>query len=416
MRKSIIIILLFISFTVVSQQVFRTQVFLPSIKTLRAALQGQPFVLPVMQLNGTDKLVISFDELSHEAHSYSYKVIHCNADWKQSSLNSNEYISGFPTAIITDAQLSLNTTVLYTHYAFSLPNDDMSFKVSGNYVVQVYEDNEQDKPVAQACFSIVEPHVGISVKVRGNTDTELSGSLQQLDFDLNFGGYTVRDPGTEIKVTVRQNNRTDNEVTDLQPTFYGTGKLSYINNKSLIFDGGAEYHRFDISNVYAAGAGVDRIKYNRVHYDAYLNEDRIMADKPYQQDMDVNGKYIINLQNSDADSVEADYMSVNFFLPVKNPFFDGQLYLGGEFNHNLMNDVNRMKYDGETGMYYQTILLKQGGYNYQYWFVPKGGSAATTRRVEGSFWQTQNEYTIYVYHRPWGERYDRLIAVKDILQ
>ena len=33
-------------------------------------------------------------------------------------------------------------------------------------------------------------------------------------------------------------------------------------------------------------------------------------------------------------------------------------------------------------------------------------------KVEGSFWQTGNEYTIYVYHRPWGERYDKLIGVK----
>lgn len=396
------------------QTIYRTRVFQPNIKTLQIGLQGQRFVLPVLTLNGSEKLVVSFDEMSHDAHSYSYRVIHCNADWTQSSLNTSEYLSGFPSSSITDAQVSLNTTFLYTHYAFSLPNDDMSFKVSGNYVLQIYEDNQQDAPIAQACFSIVEPRVSISAKVRGNTDTELSGSLQQLDFDLNFGGYMVRDPGTEIKAIVRQNNRTDNEVRDLQPTYFGAGKLSYINNRALIFDGGAEYHRFDISNVYAAGAGLDRIKYNRPHYEAYLNEDRIMADKPYQQDMDVNGKFVINVQNSDADSIEADYMNVNFFLPVKSPFFDGQLYLGGEFNHNLMDDTNRLKYDGETGMYYQSILLKQGGYNYQYWFVPKGGQSATTRRVEGSYWQTQNKYSIYIYHRGWGERYDKLIGVKDI--
>ena len=414
MRKLIIAALLFMGVHAVSQQVYRTQVFQPAVKTLQIGLMGQRFVLPVLQLNSSEKLLVSFDEMSHDAHSYSYRVIHCNADWTQSSLNTGEYLAGFPTSTITDAQVSLNTTFLYTHYAFNLPNDDMSFKVSGNYVVQIYEDNQQDTPIAQACFSIVEPHVSISAKVRGNTDTELSGALQQLDFDLNFGGYTVRDPGTEIKVTVRQNNRIDNEVRDLQPTYYGAGKLSYINNKALIFDGGTEYHRFDISNVYAAGAGLDRIKYNRPHYEAYLNEDRIMADKPYQQDMDVNGKFVINLQSSDADSIEADYMYVHFFLPTKNPFFDGQLYLGGGFNHNLMNETNRMKYDGETGMYYQTILLKQGGYNYQYWFVPKSDQKATTRRVDGSYWQTQNEYTIYVYHRAWGERYDKLIGIKDL--
>jgi len=128
----------------------------------------------------------------------------------------------------------------------------------------------------------------------------------------------------------------------------------------------------------------------------------------------VNGKYIVNLQSSDNDDVEADYMYVNFSLPTNQPFFDGQLYLGGEYNYNLMNDANRLKYDGTEGKYYQSVLLKQGGYNYQYWFVPKGERKATSCRVDGSYWQTQNEYTIYVYQRAWGERYDKLIGVKDI--
>ena len=65
-------------------------------------------------------------------------------------------------------------------------------------------------------------------------------------------------------------------------------------------------------------------------------------------------------------------------------------------------------------MYYASLLLKQGGYNYQYWFVQKGAKKANVEKVEGSYWQTGNEYTIYVYHRPWGERYDKLVAVKSI--
>lgn len=120
------------------------------------------------------------------------------------------------------------------------------------------------------------------------------------------------------------------------------------------------------------------------------------------------------MQNSSDDNTEADYMLVHFNMPTTEPFFDGQLYLGGEFNYNLMNEANRLKYDNSSASYTQTVLLKQGGYNYQYWFVPKGERKATTKRVDGSYWQTRNEYTIYVYQRPWGERYDKLIGVKGI--
>jgi hypothetical protein len=412
MKKLILGMMSFISLAIMAQTTYRTQIFQPNIKTLQIGVVGVKLGLPIIELAGSQVLQVSFDEMSREAHSYSYKVIHCNADWTPSSLNSNEYLNGFTTANITDYATSLNTTYLYTHYSFLLPNADMGFKISGNYVAIVYEDNKVDSPIAQACFSIVDPHVSISATVRGNTDTELSGRLQQLDFEVALNGYGVRDANEEIKVVVRQNNRIDNQVTELKPTYFTSSTLRYINNKGLIFDGGNEYHRFDISSVYAAGEGVSNIRFTSPHYDAILYDNKIQASQSYQYDLDVHGKFIINMQNAQDDNTEADYMLVHFNLPAKQPFFDGQLYLGGEFNYNQLNNDVRLQYNGKTESYVQSVLLKQGGYNYQYWFVPKGETKASPERVDGSYWQTKNEYTIYVYHRPWGERYDRLVGVK----
>lgn len=406
---------IFVTAGVCSQPGYRTQVFDQNIKTLQTTLDARRNgLMPVLELNGSDVITISFDELSHKAHSYGYKVIHCNADWTPSGITTSEYLNGYTTADITDYVLSVNTTYLYTHYSFQLPNNEMSFKISGNYLIDIYEDNQVDKPVAHVCFSIVEPRVGINATVRGNTDTELNGRLQQVDFDVLLNGYQIREPNTELKVFVRQNNRLDNQVGGVAPTYVSGLKLSYINNKALIFEGGNEYHRFDISSVYAAGQGVDAIRYNQPHYDAFLFENKIQTSRTFIQDQDVNGRYVINLQRSDADDVEADYMWVRFRLQAPQPFFDGQLYLGGEFNYNLLDEISRLKYDNANGVYYQDVLLKQGGYNYQYWFVPKGTTRASAERVDGSYWQARNEYSIYVYHRPWGERYDRLIGVKNV--
>jgi len=411
--KSFLFLISFLScINLYSQLIYRTQIFNPQLKTLQIAMQGEKMGLPIIELNNENSLHISFDEMSHEAHSYSYKVMHCNADWTLSNLNSNEYLSGFTTGNITDFNLSTTTTFLYTHYQITLPNDNMGFKISGNYVLIIYEDNEVEKPLAQACFSILEPRVGISATIRGNTDTELNERLQQLDFEVNLNGYSVRDAASEFKVVIRQNNRLDNQVTNIKPTFLSNSTLSYINNKSLIFDGGYEYHRFDISSVYAAGEGVETIRYNKTRYEALLYPTKIQTSKTYMQEMDVNGKYVVNLQNAQEDNIEADYIVVNFNLAAKQPFFDGQIYLGGEFNFNLMNDVSRMKYDMEKSAYVQSVLLKQGGYNYQYWFLPKGEQKATAEKVEGSYWQTRNEYTIYVYHKAWGERYDKFVGVE----
>lgn len=412
MRKLVVLLASLFCLSLTAQTTYRTQIFQPNIKTLQIGVSGVKLGLPIIELSSSNVLQVSFDEMSHEAHSYSYKVIHCNADWTPSSLNSSEYLSGFTTANITDMATSLNTTYLYTHYSFQLPNNDMGFKVTGNYVVVIYEDNKVDDPIARACFSIVDQRVNIIPTVRGNTDSELNGRLQQLDFEVALNGYTVRDASEEIKVVVRQNNRIDNQVTDIKPTYFTNSSLSYINNRNLIFEGGNEYHRFDISSVYAAGEGVANIVFTRPYYDAFLYDNKIQTSKMYLYDLDVNGKFVINMQKAQDDDTEADYMSVHFNLPAKEPFFDGQLYLGGEFNYNLLNNDVRLRYDGKTESYVQTVLLKQGGYNYQYWFVPKGESKASPARVDGSYWQTKNEYTIYVYHRPWGERYDKLVGVK----
>ena len=71
-----------------------------------------------------------------------------------------------------------------------------------------------------------------------------------------------------------------------------------------------------------------------------------------------------------------------------------------------------MQYDTEQGAYYLTSLVKQGGYDYQYRFLPKGERAASTLRTDGAYWQTQNEYTIYVFYRPFGARADQLVGLQ----
>ncbi len=405
----------FFAATWAQTKVYNTEIFNPNVKTLRYALPNESFNSSLIELNSSDVLEISFDELSHENHFYNYRVLHCNADWTASNLIENEYIDGFISGNITDNSLSEATTVTYTHYRLSIPNSNMQFKISGNYVLQIYEDNQADNIVAQVCFSIVEPKVTISGTVRGNTDTELNRRMQQLDFYVDLAGYPIRDANEELRITVHQNNRIDNQRMNVKPTYFAPSKLSYINNRDLIFEGGSEYHRFDISSVYAASFGMDEIRYNRPYYEAYLTPNTVQNSNVYNYQPDVNGRFVVNHQEAFRDAnIEADYMQVFFTLDTKDPFFDGQVYIGGEFNSNLINESSRMKYDFDNDKYYYIAMLKQGGYNYQYWFVPKGQTKANLEKIEGSFWQTGNEYTIYVYYRPWGERYDRLIGVKTI--
>ena len=394
---------------------FYTQSLHPQIKTLRLLeVDGDVGVRPMLVLGDDRQIEISFDELSHDPHYYSYTVVHCNADWSPSDIHSSEYLQGFTTLDINDYEQSVNTTQIYTHYRFRVPNEDMQLKLSGNYAVLVYEDGDRSRLVAMACFSVVEPLASINARVHANTLLGIKNRYQQLDIEVSFSEGSSQ-LSSETKLVVKQNNRLDNMVYDVKPTYVGTNQLLYSNTRALVFEGGNEYRRFDLSSLYLLGPGVEQIDYDHTYYHALLTPSEVRAEHPYMTDDDVHGQFIVNAERVDNDDTDADYLWVHFSMPQLHPFFDGQLYVGGDFTYNLLDSANRMVYDNDQGCYVYSALLKQGGYNYQYWFVPKGRTKATLMRTDGSHWQTQNEYSIYMYYRPFGQRYDRLVGYQSVV-
>ena len=414
----------------------RTQVFDGDIHTLRmrymievlepSGTVSRPYlVLPESGvIDGSEEentLEISFDEMSHDVHQYSYRVLHCHRDWTESDISSYEYVDGFTTADIVDYEHSMNTQQAYTHYSFVFPNEDMQIKISGNYVLQIYEDGDQENIVAELCFRVVEPLVGIDAIIRANTDIELNGRYQQLDIDIRTVALdNMRDAG-EIKVVVQQNGRQDNQVILHKPTFVEPNRLRYINQKALIFEGGNEYRHFDIYSAYYAGYHVDRIVYKQGEYHALLEVDEIRGTMHknagregtvYLTERDANGQWIINCEKTDYVDTEAEYMWVHWVLPVDQYMTDGPVFVGGDVFDNQMSAQNRMAYDAEQKCYYLYAYLKQGGYDYMYYVWDK--NSASSLPLEGSHWQTDNEYSVWVYHRPFGARYDRLVGGKKL--
>ena len=243
---------------------YHTQILNSNIRTLRMRYvmeasepSGNPsrpyLVLPESGvIDGSEEdntLEISFDELSHDTKQYTYKVLHCDRNWQESQINSYEYIDGFTTNDIVDYELSNNTQQEYTHYWLEFPNADMQLKTSGNYVLQIYQDGDQDQVVAEVCFQVVEPIAEINVNLRHNTDIELSGRYQQLDIDINTSQLALHDVQNVVLV-VTQNGRLDNRVVVDKPTFVEPNRLRYTNQKILIFEGGNEFRRFDTYSTY----------------------------------------------------------------------------------------------------------------------------------------------------------------------
>ena len=381
------------------------------LHTLQVVVNDDPLLPPIMNLGGGNHLEIGFDEFSHEYHRYIYKVEHCNADWSPSTeIFESDYMNGFNGEPIEDYEKSFNTTVLYTHYSLRIPNENISLKLSGNYKLTVYNDEgDEPVPVLTACFSLVEPGVGIGATVSTNTDIDFNKSHQQVDFSVNYGLVKVIDPHRELKNVIMQNRRWDNCVVNPKPNIQAANKIEFTHNRQLIFPAGNEYHKFEILDVHIPTLNVDRMEWFDPYYHATLYPNQTARN--YLYDEDQNGAFIIRNSDDEDVATTCDYVFTHFTL--KSPQLPGgEVYLNGEWTYNRFIPEYRMTYNRETQAYEAPALLKQGYYNYNYLFVPDGETQGNSGRTDGNFYETENEYIILVYHRPNGGRYDKLVGYR----
>lgn len=342
-------------------------------------------------------LEISFDEMSHDPQMYTYSIVHLNRHGDVDELVSGEYLQGFTTKDIVDYTHSFNTSRLYTHYSFTVPNEDMTLTASGNYAIVVYESGYPERRKLVQRFEVVDPQVCISADIRANTDIEFNGRYQQLD--ISIGQLQGGDISREYTIEVRQNGRTDNAIKAPRPTYIESSRMRWQNCRALIFEAGNEYRHIDLYSRMMAGTNVDRIRYDHRDYHAFLFPTLNREHEPYMHEFDADGQFLINAERTEDADTEAEYMWTHFVLPMDEPLLDRAIYVQGEWNQNRCDIRSQMDYDNENRCYYLTTLLKQGGYDFRYTYG------------DGNHWQTENTYHVYVYRHPVSGRYDELVGV-----
>lgn len=410
MKNRIKIIIIFcISFVHLYGQEYKTEPLSSEIHSIQITRNGDFMQLPILDIDEGGLIRLSFDRISEDSFNrLRYKIVHCNADWTPSSLSSIEYNEGFDDNLIEDYASSLNTTIGYTNFRLDIPNQDVSLKLSGNYTIVVYEEDNPNNILLTACFSILDYKVSMNGNMTSQTLIDSNKSHQQISFTINHPDLTFYDPHSELKVYVRQNNRLDNQKINIQPTYIYPNRLVYDQNRSLIFEAGNEYRRFEIPSHRYNGLRVMQTIYKRPYYFTYLYPDKIREGTRYIYDEDQDGKFLIrNAEGSDSD-IEADYFFVNFSLEVEDPFIEN-VYINGNFTNDHFTDKYQMMYNPTEGTYNLALMMKQGAYNYQY-LLEKNIENYTTTGIEGNYYETENEYQVLIYHRPPGQRYDSLIG------
>lgn len=404
-------ILLMVHLRGLSQEDFYTdRIDNENIRTVQLHRSGWDLSYPVIELSGMDKLSLSFDELGDQVSNYNWTLEHCDADWYPSGLANEEFMTGFAQQPIQDYALSFNTYVNYIHYRVEFPNEDVQILLSGNYVIKVFEGYDAGNPVLVRRFSVSESLASIEGRAARPMTDPYRGDGQQVNFIVRLGSLNVNDPYSEIKVAIQQNNRWNMSIRNLKPLFVRGNELDYNHTSENIFKAGNEYRHIDIKSIRYMAEMVQKIEYEPPHYHVYLYPDAARYNARYFYREDLNGRYYIEVQEGVNRETESDYVHAHFSLPADVPWVDGNVYVSGALNNWEFNDINKMVYNFSTKAYELDMLMKQGYYNYEYAFIRDDSRFPDAAFLEGSFYETENDYLVYVYLTTNTSRYDRLIA------
>ncbi|WP_348745980.1 type IX secretion system plug protein domain-containing protein [Tenacibaculum sp. 190524A02b] len=380
-------------------------IYSQTIKSIQLRPAHNPKLFsPIVRLG--EVLELSFDDLDADNKEYMYKVEHMTHDWKPSNLSSNQYIDGFDQNEIINFTNSFNTLQPYTHYSIKIPNANTIITKSGNYLISILDENYEVVFTRRCIFYEDISIVGVAVYRSRNTLQ--SNSEQTVQFSVNHPGLVINNPNQEVKAVLIQNNNWQTSINNIQPIFIKPQQLIYNHTQKTNFLGNNEFLNFDTK--YARNTSLNIAKVERDDlYNSYLFTDESRANRPYTYNPDINGQFIINTLDAQDPITEADYTKVHFSLFLEEPINNKEIYVYGAFNGFKLEEENKMTYNKTNNIYETSIILKQGFYNYSYAVVNKNTINLNT--IDGSFFETENEYTAIIYYRPFGGFYDRVIGI-----
>jgi len=236
---------------------------------------------PVVKIG--EPIHLEFDDLTASEQDYYYKIVHCDYDWTISSLLKSQYLNGVDNQRIINYGNSYNTLQPYSNYKLQIPNNEVRLKVSGNYVLEIY--NSIDQLQFSRRFVVYKDLVSVGGVVKRSRDFDFLNEKQVVQLTINAGATRLVNPKKEVKIAIVQNHHWPTALYDIPPQFI----------------------RYEI---------------------------------PYTYYPDVNGDFVIRTLQGDDISREAEYTNVHFSLPYDEVLGLDNVYIFGKHLNTISGNYH----------------------------------------------------------------------------
>ncbi len=439
------------------------KIFVGNIRTVKFHPVDFPLSEPIVTLGSSTGLSLTFDDVDLDVKNYTYTIQQCNRDWTPNDeLSQFEFLDGFEDEILSEYAFSKTRYSDYIHYSLELPNERIRWKLSGNYVLKIFDDTDEKNLVMTRRFMVSESKVLVTPDVRVAYRNDQSRSHQEVDFDIFAEELILQNATTQITATIYQNGHWNGAISDIKPLFIKRDKIEFRYQNKICFEAGKEWRFVDMRSLQNRLDFVEAIEELEEGFDLLIKKEKPRVFKNYFNSADANGKFVI--QNFDhvsfrrlANPISIDTTSVNldelteselnerdrlnslvreintsdsrrnereqhlvgeyvltyFTLDTNQPFQGGDVYIFGEMSDWRIDDRFKLSYNTDALQYEHEVMLKQGYYNYMYAFQAeedRGTQKFTFSEVEGNWFEADNDYTVLIYYRPFGGRYDQILG------
>ncbi len=378
-----------------------------SVRTVQLYSGSDEQSLPVVTLNGNDALTLEFDLMVDEGRPLSIYFEHADRTWTR-DLSPSQILRSYQDDRLFEYQSSRGTEVPYVHYEYRFPNEDIRFRVSGNYILRVTERGRRDSVLFEQPFFVTEEKGGLRLGgERLNIPGQRAPSLRPIA-RFTPPAEIQGDPFGHTVCFVR-NGRLNEPRCEDRPVLAQQPELEFELGRDRAYAPLAAGYEVDLSTLRASSeiAEVDR---TRSPFRVVLDADYARFGEGAARARNGNGQPVVRGALSDQldPAVSAEYVETTFaFVPAEQRPYGSPLTVGGSFQGMDPSRGTRMEWNSTRTQYEGSVLLKQGVYEYFY----STSDPALTEQIRATQPRISGSYTAFVYYRDARRNTDRLLQV-----